>query len=39
MINYVNVRNVGVMTVRAPRKQIAEENANNNDCPMHCTAD
>ena len=33
-----NVRNVGEAKVPAPRKQVAEENANNDDCPMHKTA-
>ena len=28
-----NVRNVGVAKVLAPRKQVAEESAHNDDCP------
>ena len=30
---YENVRNVGVAKVLAPRKQMAEESAHNDDCP------
>ena len=30
-----HVRNVGVAKAQAPRKQVAKENANNDDCPMH----
>ena len=30
-----NVRNVGVVIVLARLKQVAEESANNDDCPMH----
>ena len=33
-----NIRNVGVAKALAPRKQVAEENANNDDCPMHLTS-
>ena len=32
--NYENVRNVGVAKVLARRKQVAEENANDNDRPL-----
>ena len=30
-----NVRNVGVAKALAPRKQVAEDDANDDDCPMH----
>ena len=33
-----NLRNVGVAKVLARRKQVTEESANNNNCPMHGTA-
>ena len=31
--DYENVRNVGVAKALARRKQVAEENAHNDDCP------
>ena len=32
--DYENVRNVGVAKVLAPRKQVTEESAHNDDCPL-----